>query len=123
MSELRRAIEQGDATALASVIHPDVVFRSPMAPELYVGRSEMLKVLGVVLPLLQDFRYVQEIKDGDYEVLRFAAQVGEHEIDGVDIVRYDASGLATEFTVMIRPGIVFAAVGETIKAAVAAALN
>ncbi len=127
MSELRRAVEQavvqGDMSALASAIHPDVVYRNPMRQEPYLGLSETLKVLGVVLPMLQDFRYFQQIKDGDHEVLRFAARAGEHEIEGVDIVRYDASGLAAEVTVMIRPVTALAAVGETVSAAIAAAVN
>lgn len=68
----------------------------------YEGRDLVLVILGAVLEVFEDFAYQTEIRDGDDEMLRFRARVGEREVDGVDIVTY-ADGLVTELTVMIRP--------------------
>jgi hypothetical protein len=102
-STFRAAVEAHDPALLAEVLHPDIVFRSPAVHAPYVGRETAMAVLGVVITVLQDFRYVDAVRDGNREVLRFAACVGEREIDGVDIVRYDAAGSVTELTVIIRP--------------------
>ena len=39
----------------------------------------------------------------DGAVLRFACRVGDRDLEGVDILRFGADGLITEFTVMVRP--------------------
>jgi hypothetical protein len=91
-STFRAAVEAHDPALLAEVLHPDIVFRSPAVHAPYVGRETAMAVLGVVITVLQDFRYVDAVRDGNREVLRFAARVGEREVDGVDIVRYDAAG-------------------------------
>lgn len=103
MSDFRTAVESGDASQIGATLHPDVVFRSPAVHAPYPGRDLVQVILGAVVEVFQDFRYVAEVRDGDDEVLRFNARVDGRDIDGVDLVRYDADGLVTELTVMIRP--------------------
>ena len=102
-SAFRAAVESGDADRLAAVLHPDVEFRSPAVHRPYAGRDAAMAVLRAVFQVFADFRYVDEVRSGDREVLRFAAKVGDREVDGVDIVRYDDDGAVAELTVMIRP--------------------
>lgn len=118
-SSFRAAVESGDADRLAAVLHPDVVFRSPAVHAPYTGRDATMAVLRVVLQVFADFRYVTEVRTGPDEVLRFAARVGEREIDGVDLVRYGEDGLITELTVMIRPLSALHAVVEGVGARLA----
>jgi len=75
----------------------------------------VLVILGAVFEVFEDFAYQAEICDGDNEMLRFRARVGDREVDGVDIVTY-ADGLVTELTVMIRPFSALQAVREAMAA-------
>lgn len=101
-SPFRAAVEARSLDLLSAALAPDVTFRSPAVHAPYEGRDLVLVILGAVLEVFEDFAYQTEIRDGDDEMLRFRARVGEREVDGVDIVTY-ADGLVTELTVMIRP--------------------
>jgi hypothetical protein len=101
-SPFRAAVEARDLEVMSAALAPDVTFRSPAVHAPYEGRDLVLMVLGAVLQVFEDFAYQAEIRDGDEEVLRFRARVGDRDVDGVDIVRY-VDGRVSELTVMIRP--------------------
>lgn len=101
-SPFRDAVEARSLDLLTAALAPDVTFRSPAVHAPYEGRDLVLIILGAVLEVFEDFAYRAEIRDGDHEMLRFSARVGDREVDGVDIVRY-VDGQVTELTVMIRP--------------------
>ncbi|MTD46908.1 nuclear transport factor 2 family protein [Conexibacter sp. W3-3-2] len=99
----RDAVVAHDHAALVATLAPDVVFCSPAVHKPYAGRDATAFVLAGVLQVFEDFRYVDELHDGDRAVLRFRATVGDREIEGVDLLTVGADGLVTELTVMIRP--------------------
>jgi hypothetical protein len=103
MSAFRTAIESKDPATISAALSPEVTFRSPAVHRPYVGRDTVMVILGAVLQVFEEFGYVAHLVDGDEEVLRFRARVGEREVDGVDIVRYGDDGLVEELSVMIRP--------------------
>jgi hypothetical protein len=100
---VRDAIEAGDVSALASMLAEDVVFRSPAVYKPYQGRDTVLALLGVVAQVFENFRYAAEWNDGPTTILLFEANVGDRELQGVDILEHNAEGLVEKFTVMIRP--------------------
>lgn len=102
-SAFRSAIEAEDPAALEAALHPEVVFHSPAVFAPYEGRDAVMVLLRAVLDVFEDFRYTGAVREGSEEVLRFAARVGDRELEGVDLVSYDADGLVRELTVMIRP--------------------
>ena len=114
-SPFRAAVEARSLELLTAALAPDVTFRSPAVHAPYEGRDLVLMILGAVLEVFEDFAYQAEIRDGDNEMLRFKARVGDREVDGVDIVTY-ADGLVTELTVMIRPFSALQAVREAMAA-------
>jgi hypothetical protein len=118
-SPFRAAVEAKDPAALESVLHPDVVFRSPAVFKPYAGREATMVVLRAVFEVFEEFGYAMAVREGDDEVLRFTARVGERAVDGVDIIRYDESGAVTELTVMIRPMSGLHAVAEAMAAKLA----
>ena len=103
MSAFRTAIESKDPATISAALSPGVTFRSPAVHRPYAGRETVMVILGAVLQVFEEFGYVSHLVDGDEEVLRFRARVGEREVDGVDIVRYGDDGLVEELSVMIRP--------------------
>jgi hypothetical protein len=99
----RDALESGDVAALAPLLAPDVTFRSPAVHKPYHGRDTVLALLGVVSHVFENFSYANEWHDGATTILLFEANVGDRELQGVDILEHDEAGLITHFTVMIRP--------------------
>jgi hypothetical protein len=99
----RTAAEAGDLDALLATLAPDVVFRSPVVFAPYAGREATGLVLGVVMEVFEDFRYVDQLSAADTEALVFRARIGDKQLDGIDYLRYGADGLVSELTVFIRP--------------------
>ena len=102
-SEVRAAIEANDIAALAELLSPDVEFRSPAVYRPYHGRETVLALLELVGGVFEDFRYVNEWRDGATTILFFETRVGERDLQGVDILEEGDDGLVERFTVMIRP--------------------
>ena len=98
-------VAKADLSELARIVHPDAVFRSPMAFNPYGPAPALLLALQTVVTILKDFRYHRQFAsdDGLNVVLEFSARVGDKRLKGIDIIRFDEQGLITEFEVMIRP--------------------
>ena len=116
----RAAIERNDHRALMDVFASDVVFHSPIVHQPYIGRDALAPVLAAVMRVFADFRYVAEYDSADGKVLAFRTRVGERDLDGVDILTFDAQGFVREFTVMVRPYSAATALREMMAARLAA---
>jgi hypothetical protein len=94
-----------DLSALASIVHPDAVFRSPMANTPYGPAAALVLALGTVIQVFEDFEYQRQLasEDGLNIVLEFSARVGDKNLKGIDLIRFDEQGLIREFEVMVRP--------------------
>ena len=100
---VREAIEAHDIDALGKLLAEDVEFRSPAVYKPYHGRDTVLALLGVVAQVFENFRYANEWTDGRTTILFFEANVGDRELQGIDILEHGDDGLVERFTVMIRP--------------------
>ncbi|HDR9586957.1 nuclear transport factor 2 family protein [Burkholderia stabilis] len=98
-------IERKDLGALDAIVHPDAVFRSPMAFKPYGPAPALLMALRTVITILEDFTYHRQFvtDDGKNVVLEFSASVGDKALKGIDMIRFDDDGRIVEFEVMIRP--------------------
>jgi len=94
-----------DLTNLASIVHPDAVFRSPMAIHPYQPAAALILVLSTVIQVFEDFTYHRQLAsdDGLNVVMEFSARVGDKQLKGIDLVRFDDAGKIVEFEVMVRP--------------------
>jgi hypothetical protein len=108
----RRAAESKDFSAGEELFAPDVVFRSPAVFKPYEGLDALGMVLGNVVEVFEDFRYVDQVETDDTAVLVFEARVGEKDLQGVDVLRFNENGLIKEMMVMIRPASGLMALGE-----------
>lgn len=113
----RAAIEERRLADIPELFHPEAVFRSPVLFKPYEGRDQVLKVLRAaerVLGVGGSFRYVHQLEDPDDRVaiLEFASEVDGRQIEGIDKLTFDESGLITELKVMIRPASALQLVGE-----------
>ncbi|MBW5806304.1 nuclear transport factor 2 family protein [Burkholderia sp. COPS] len=98
-------IDNKDFSALESIVHPDAVFRSPMAFKPYGPAPALLMALRTVITILENFVYYRQFvtDDGLSVVLEFTASVGDKALKGIDMIRFDEEGRIVEFEVMIRP--------------------
>ena len=99
----RAAAEAKDFAAAPDLFTEDVVFRSPVVFKPYEGRDAMLVVLGAVVHVFEDFRYVEQVETGDTAMLMFEANVGDKTLQGIDILRFDEGDRVRELIVMVRP--------------------
>lgn len=94
-----------DLSALPELLHPQAVFRSPMAHSPYPGAQAVNLILNTVIKVFEDFTYHRELASADSlsVVLEFSAKVAGRELKGIDLIRFDESGRILEFEVMVRP--------------------
>jgi hypothetical protein len=98
-----RAVEAKDLEALNDLLAPGVAFRSPVVYRAYEGRELVSKVLGAASRVFEDFEYVRRFESEDEVALIFKARVGDREVDGLDLVRFDDDGMVSDLKVMVRP--------------------
>jgi hypothetical protein len=116
-SPFRVAVESKDFSQVEATLAPDVQFRSPVVFAPYQGRQSvgaLLRVVGNVLGPALAYRW--QVREGDREVLCFTSRVGEREVEGVDLLRYDDEGRVAELVVMMRPASALVAVRDAVAA-------
>lgn len=105
LSRWHHMIASRDFTGLLDMTRPDVIFRSPAVYKPYHSAPVLNLILNTVMQVFEDFTYHREFAsaDGLSVVLEFSARVGDRELKGIDMIRFDAEGRIAEFEVMIRP--------------------
>ena len=98
-------LAQRDLGKLGTLLHPDAVFRSPMAHKPYASAQAVSLILGTVINVFSDFTYHRQLasEDGLSVVLEFSARVGDKALKGIDLIQFDADGKIVDFEVMVRP--------------------
>jgi hypothetical protein len=112
----RLAAEAKDLEAMTATLREDVILHSPILFRGFEGRDVVLGVLTHVVATLEDFRYTDELAEGDTVVLRFKARVGDRELEGIDFLELDEEGLVRELTVFMRPMSALTAFNEQMAA-------
>ena len=98
------AVEARDAAALTGALAEDVAFRSPVVFRPYEGRELVATILTEgAMKVFEDFRYTDRLEGEGTAALIFEARVGDREVQGLDLLRFDRQGRIAELTVMVRP--------------------
>src|SRR3954468_13384208 len=103
MHPFGEAVVRGDHDAALATLADDVEFRSPAVYKPYRGKEEVAPILRLVATVFESFRYTNEWCDGRTTILFFEANVGNRELQGIDILEENEDGLIERFTVMVRP--------------------
>jgi len=100
----RRAVETGDLEGMISAFAEDAVLHSPITHPPFEGQEIIRALLGVLAEVFRDFHYTDELDASDgTRALIFRARVADRDIEGIDILRFDADGRIRDLTVMVRP--------------------
>jgi len=112
----RRAAEAKDLELLKGTLREDVVLHSPVLFRGFEGRDTVSAVLTHVAATLEDLTYTDELADERTVALRFKAQVGDKELEGIDFLELDEDGNVAELTVFMRPFSALTAFNEQMMA-------
>jgi hypothetical protein len=94
-----------DFGGLDELLADDVVFQSPAVHAPQVGKAITKKYLVAAMHVLDtgQFRYVGEWHGEGSAVLEFETAIGDVQVNGVDMIGWNATGQITKFKVMLRP--------------------
>ena len=98
-------VARQDLGELNTIVHPDAVFRSPVAHQAYSSAPALRLALSTVIQVFKNFTYHRQLAtdDGLSVVLEFSADVGDKKVKGIDLIRFNEQGQIVEFEVMMRP--------------------
>jgi len=99
----RLAAEAKDIDGLHATLRDDVVLHSPILFRGFEGREVVSQVLTHVAATLEGLTYTDELHDGNTVCLRFKAQVGDRELEGIDFLELDEDDRVAVLTVFMRP--------------------
>jgi hypothetical protein len=73
----------------------------------FEGRDATAFVLAAVMRVFSNFRYTDQLIGSppthDVHALVFRADVGDREVEGIDLLRVNDDDLVDDFTVLVRP--------------------
>ena len=98
-------LQSHDKRILWDMLHPDVVFESPVVHTPQTGRDITFKYLASADKVLggEGFRYVGEWLNEDGAVLEFTNTLDGIAVNGIDMIKFDDQGKIIHFKVMVRP--------------------
>jgi hypothetical protein len=98
-------VQAQDPSGLDELLAEDAVFLSPIVHSPQQGKGLTKAYLAAALQVFShpSFRYVREIVGPNDAMLEFETTIDGVSVNGVDIIRWNASNRIVEFKVMIRP--------------------
>ncbi len=100
----RKAVEAVDLDAMMAQFAEKAVLHSPVVFAPFERRDAIRQLLGILFQVFQDFEYTDELEAQDgTAALVFRARVGDRDLQGLDLIRFDEAGLIRDLTVMVRP--------------------
>ena len=112
-----RFVETLKEDDLRPLLAEKIVFRSPFVHLPIPGKPATLLILTTVVTIFENFRYHRIFTSGANDVtLEFSANIGEWDLKGIDLVKFDAHGQITDFEVMVRPIKALQALGAQMSA-------
>jgi ribosomal protein S5 len=94
-----------DRGRLLEMLHDDVVFRSPVVHTPQEGKAITFAYLSAAGNTLGNgsFKYTKVFDCGEKAVLEFESEMDGIQINGIDMIEWDADGKIVDFKVMVRP--------------------
>jgi hypothetical protein len=98
-------LEAQDISHLDALLADDVVFHSPVVHTPQRGKALTTLYLSAAYQVLfgSGFRYVREVEGDADAILEFTAEIDGIQINGVDMMHWNAEGRIDDFKVMVRP--------------------
>lgn len=116
-------VRSQDPTGLDNLLDESAVFLSPIvhAPQRGKGLAKAYLTAAFQVFFNPTFHYVREIRGPSDAMLEFETEIDGILVNGVDIIKWNASGKIVEFKVMVRPLKAINLIHERMAAMLAAA--
>jgi len=118
-----RMVADRDADAIGDLLAEDVIIGAPPYWEPLEGHPLVTHLLGIIVTTIEDLRYRREWIDGNELALEFRGQVGDEQLQGIDLITLDDDGRVRRIDVMIRPLNALTALFERVAPQMAAYLE
>jgi hypothetical protein len=100
----RAAGENGDATAAAATLAPDVQVISPLTASFrFHGPAQVMDMLASAFEVIHDIRFHTEVGDGQVWALFYHARAGREAVEEAQLIRLDEQDRIRELTLFGRP--------------------
>lgn len=105
ISAWHQLVSNRNAQGIDALLADTVVFHSPVLHKPQQGRVLTAMYLAAAFRVLcnESFRYVRELRSGHDAMLEFEVEIDGIQVNGVDLIQWNAEGKITEFKVMLRP--------------------
>jgi hypothetical protein len=103
LAKWRSMISENEFSDLPSIVAADAVFYSPVEWHPYPGRELVCLLLRTAAGIYEGFEYKGEFADGENAVLEFSAHIGDIQVRGVHIIRFNVAGEFVNVEKMLRP--------------------
>lgn len=102
--EVEKAAETRRLGDIVEAFAEDAVLHSPVQFKPFEGRAAITQLLGILVEVFEDFRYTDQLESDEGALgLIFRARIGDREVEGLDLLRFNDAGLIQDLTVMVRP--------------------
>ena len=98
-----RIVAERDLAALGDILADDVAIGAPPYWTPLAGKPLVHHLLGIIVTTIEGFTYHREWTRGRELALEFRGRVGEHELQGIDLITLDDAGHVAHLDVLIRP--------------------
>jgi len=103
LDEWHAMVRSRDASQVGRFLTDDVKLGAPPYWEPLEGRELVAHLLGIILATIEDFTYHRQWIDGRELALEFKGHVGDHQLQGIDLITLDDSNRVARLDVVIRP--------------------
>jgi hypothetical protein len=103
LTEWHRIVAERDLVALETVLAEDIAIGAPPYWEKLRGRPLVHYLLGRIVDTIEDFTYQREWQDGNELALEFSGHVGDHQLQGIDLITLNEKGVIQNLDVLMRP--------------------
>jgi hypothetical protein len=105
IAQWHRLVTGRSLSGLDDLLADEVVFQSPAVHTPQVGKAVTRRYLAAALRVFNNdsFHYVGEWYGQNSAVLEFETTIDGIQVNGVDMIQWDASDRIVRFKVMVRP--------------------
>jgi len=103
LSSWHRVVAAKDREALLGLLAEDVSLGAPPYYERLQGRELVHHLLGLILHTIDEFTYHRQWQNAGELALEFTGQVGDLQLQGIDLITLNDRFVIGNLDVLIRP--------------------
>lgn len=103
LARWQQIVDNRDAEGLGRSLADDISMGAPPYWNRIEGKPVVAHLLGIIAETIEDFTYHRQWVSGREFALEFHGHVDDRELQGIDLITINESGLITRLDVMIRP--------------------